>query len=190
MGNFGAIAAGLLVSLSASAADDCRLSQPIDVGTGNLVQKGLYLRDAKFDENPRFIAPSKFDPATDVLHVSLFQINWNNTRTGFLGGNVSVVDKNESQGFSENYSGNFNFQSDTRDQNGVVTYTTQSVSRYTEPQHAKNDAITSITVVVDKGKLVSLRLSTPVFKVWKIEDHTRYIAFTGEHQTLCLKSAK
>ena len=181
----------ITLSLNAFAHYECKLDTPIHVGNLNLLD-GLTLNEVQFFETVKFTEPSAYDPSKDRLTLSLFEIEHDHDRSGFLGAGVQVKNGTnfDSIGFTQVYIGNFDFKGSILDHAGVVTYNTRSGHFYTDPQHAKNEAITEVLADVANGYLVSLRLTHPHFKVWKEEGPYKYIAFTGLNQTLCLKKAR
>jgi len=167
---------------------NCKVDKPIPIHRDPL--DALTLESVKFDKAPKFFEKGGFDPQKDTLSLSLFEIVDDHYETGWLGGWVKVDNKLGSFGFSSWYFGSFDAQGSVEENGETITYHTKNINRYTEPQHAKNDAITEITMTVKAGAIVSLSLTSPIFKVWKSDGYMQFIAFTGKHQTLCLKSAK
>ena len=172
--------------LSPAQAGTCNLEKPIPVG--DLLNETTTLRDVRTDEVPRFTQPENYDPARDTLSYSLFNIKFNRTFTGFLGGSLSVDKKFESVGFSNIYSGTYHLQGGVSEENGVKAYTAKTLTPYDGP--AKGDAITESVVKVKNGQLISVVLKFPVFKFWRRGEFQTYTTFTGEHQTLCVRSAR
>lgn len=168
-----------------SLANTCRLDKPIHIGSNDLL-KTRVLSNVRFDRVPRFHKPENYDPKKDTLHVNLFNIHWNDKATGYVGAMVGVDNKLESMGLSPYYSGNLSISGSTQTSGDLTTNTTQTADKYTEPQHAKNDAIHELKVMVEKGEIVSIEFKMPIFRVWKTEAGAIYLAFTGDHQTLCL----
>jgi hypothetical protein len=189
MKNFAVVFLALAIAVPA-LADNCRLANPIPV-SGSLLDRDLLLSNSTFDQTPAWTDPSAFDPSKDKINVGLFNIIHGTTRTNYLGVSVELEGKAETIGFSGYYDGNFNFQGSTSSSGNTTVYTTKNVRNFTEAQHAKNDAITQSVVTVENGNLVSVQLTFPIFKTWKVDANgTHYLAFTGNHQTLCLKSAQ
>jgi hypothetical protein len=181
-------ASSSVYSIHAYAAD-CKLAKPIAI-SGDLLNFGLTLKNVKVDSTPQFTRPEKYDSSKDTLSLNLFNIEWNSSKVGYIGAYIGVVGKSEGVGFAHMYSGNFSFQGGSQDINGERTYYTKTVSRYDEPQHAKNDAIHEVWVKVQNNQITSIALSFPVFKVWKTEKYADYVAFTGKHQALCVVGAQ
>lgn len=178
----------LLFGSISAFAGTCNLDKPIQFG-GELLN-GVQLKNVVLDETPKFMPETGYNSAKNVLDVYLFNIDLNGSKTGFIGSQISVVGKLATLGFSDSYSGNFQIQGTMKETNGVRTYNTKQGSFYTEPQHAKNEAITQTAITVSNGKIIALNLMFPIFKVWKTVDGVNYIAFTGDHQTICVKSAQ
>lgn len=172
-------------------AADCKLEKPIPLSNDPLTRQ-VVLKDARVDALPKFTEPEKYQPATDALEVRLFQVERNNEPTGYVGVRVSVVGKLESVGFSNGYNGNVDpgLRGSVHGRDGERVYVLRQVSRYTDPQHAKNEAVHESRITVMGNEITSVQLTFPVFRVWHRVDHMTYVAFTGEHQTLCVTSAR
>lgn len=199
----------ILISPVLGIADNCKLVNPIDLGNINLLEDGksggiIYnpntwtlLTNVVFYEAPKFNDPSDYDPVSDILEIGLSNVEVNGMFLNLLVASVYAKTNDglykglSSIGFSSNYIGSTIITGEVQQAGNLTTYSTKNVARYTEPQHSPNDAITELKVEVLNKKLVSLKLTHPVFKVWKIGEYgTRYVAFTGENQELCLKQAK
>jgi hypothetical protein len=188
----------ILLASPAMAFQPCALEAPIEIGNADILNpaKITYIDKVRFDAAPKFIDPSPYNPERDSLGVGFFNIVWNGVPTGSLGMNIEALENGmqganiDSVGFAGNYSGRFDFVSSSTENNGSLTYYTRQSSRLSEPQHAKNDAVTEARVTVLGSRLLAAELTIPVYRIWKIEGHVRYLAFTGEHQTLCLKGIR
>ena len=180
------------------AFQPCALEAPIEIGNADILNPTnvTYIDKVRFDAAPKFHVPSPYNPDRDSLAVHLFNIVWNGVPTGSLGMSIKALENGmqgasiDSVGFSAGYSGRFDFVSSSTEDNGSVTYYTRQSSRLSEPHHAKNDAVTEAMVTVMGSSLLAAELTIPVYRIWKIEGNVRYIAFTGEHQTLCLKGLR
>lgn len=181
----------VLASIFASSLGlaDCKLNHPIHLGSFNFMKTPLILYRAVVNETPRFFRPGNYNPATDSLEVRLFNIEWNQRPTGFAGARVAVFNKVESVGFSFGYIGNFNFLGSTETVQGMTTYHTNFTYRPQGAQHAPGDAVTDVSIKVEKEDIVAVELKQPVFKVWKSTPSVDILAFTGDHQTLCVLDA-
>jgi hypothetical protein len=152
---------------------------------------GVQLNNVVLNEIPKFSRPQLFDPAKDSLNLALFNIQWESNSTGFLGADIGIEGKLEGVGFSRVYVGNFNIQgSKETKSSGVTAYATTNTHTYEGDQHAKNPAVHKLSLEIEKGDIVSVELMHPVFKVWKIENGAYHVAFTGDHQTLCVLDAE
>jgi hypothetical protein len=188
----------LLLASPAMAFQPCALETPIEIGNADILNpaKVTIIDKVRFDAAPKFHDPSPYNPERDSLGVRFFNIVWNGVPTGSLGMNIEALEAGmqganiDSVGFSGNYSGRFDFASSSTENNGSVTYMTRQTSRLSEPQHAKNDAVTEARVTVMGSRLLAAELTIPIYRIWKTEGNVRYIAFTGEHQTLCLKGLR
>lgn len=179
----------LVFFASAAGAEDCRLNLPIPIKR-NLFYEDITLRDVQLNAIPRFDRPSNYDPVKNALFLDIFNIEHNEVRKGALGLTLWVPDNNESVGFANIYSGKFDIESHYEERGGITTYTTKKVDRYTGAEHAKGDAITEARVTVSRNLITSIRLMFPVFKVWRNDGTADHMAFTGEHQTLCVLSGR
>lgn len=188
MKNILLVLTSLLFAFNA-VAEECRLEQPLPMAADFMVRE-LNYKNVKVSSDPRFSRPEKYVPAQDVLGLKIFNINMNDKKLNYVGVQLGIIGKLESVGFSHLYSGNFLIQGRSNEAGGVKTYQTREVRIFTETQHAKNEAVTQTTLTVAGGKIWAISLIAPVFKVWKIENGSTYMAFTGEHQTLCVKSAE
>lgn len=177
----------LFASISALAGT-CNLQKPIPIN-GDLLN-GVHLKNVILDEQPNLLGDQKYDPSKDSLQVYLFDIILNNSGTGLIGSSVSVVEKSLSAGFPDEYYGDIIIQGSMNSTNGVKVYTTKEEALYPGPEHAKGKAITQTSVSVSNGKITAINLTYPIFKIWKRVDSVNHTAFTGEHQTVCVKSAE
>jgi hypothetical protein len=188
----------LLLASPAMALQPCIMDTPIELGSADILSptKLTFVDKVRFDAVPKFHSPSPYNPEKDSLRVEFFNINWNGAPTGSMGVNIQALENGmpganiDSLGFAPNYSGNFDFVSSSTESNSSIVYYTRQSSRLTEPQHAQVDAVTESRVTVMGTRLLAAELTIPIFRVWKTEGSVRYIAFTGEHQTLCLKSLR
>jgi len=183
------LVAGWICLEAIAGAAECRMKDPVHVGNMNLL-KGLVLREARFAQTPKFLSDVSFDPTADALSVSLFEITYGSQPTGYLGGRVFLEKKDGSLGFPGGYIGSFNLEGGMTQLGQVTIFQTKHVAQYTEPQHAKNDALTQLQVEIKEGYLTQFRLTVPEYKIWKKVGSTTYLAFTGRHQELCLLGAR
>ena len=180
----------IFLSAISSLAGTCKLEKPFPF-SGDLLG-GVQLHNVVLDEIPQFLPEDGYDPAMDSLSVSIFNIEWNFFKMNFVGARMSIDGKDGawSLGFAERYSGNFKLAGSLKDVNGVKTYSTTETFLYTAPEHAKIEAITETVVTVVSNQITALTLKYPIFKVWYINaDGNRQLVFTGDHQTVCVKSA-
>lgn len=175
--------------LSSLAFADCKLDQPINIGRLDLLDKGVVLKDVKFDKEPIFVEPGNYDAKKDKIDMPLFNIDHAGNKTGFLGATVEVVGKLESIGFSNYYAGNFHVKGTREEKNGEVTYVSKNSNEWTLVGGEKAEAKLDLTVKVTNGQITSVQLIAPIYTV-KIKDgNSILLGFAGKHQTLCLKSA-
>ncbi len=172
-------------SYSGMAADCPPLKDPIQVGTASLLDKGVVIKNVKFDAIPKFDGSTAFDPANDKMDFSLFNIRFGSFPMQDLGGRISVSGKLIDAGFADAYEGNYNIQGGYKNENGLVTYKT---TRAEKDDKTGKDTVTELQVVVNQGAITSLRLTFPVYKVTSQNGNTVNVAFTGENQTVCLVS--
>lgn len=168
------------------ASESCKLNEPIDLDGIDLFDQDLILEKAVVDKVPIFSRPENYDPQVDTLNVRIGNLNVNDTFIDMLGIGIRVSGANERVGLGGNYNGSFNFRGRILEENGKTVYTTKLTSQYSDPQHAEVDAVTLVKISVDGDKLVSLELTFPVFRVQRAEGGVDYLAFTGEHQTVCV----
>ena len=178
-------------ALSASAAtQECQLEKPIPFAGDLLRAEGLTLHDVKVNELPRFTQPENFNPKTDTLDMGLFPIQWNKKLTAFLGTNLKA-ERVGFVGFAREFEGSFHFRGENQDLNGVKSYHTINLERFPVAGKGVMDAVTETTVKTVGNQITAISLSFPVFKIGKVQnDVAMKIEFTGEHQTLCVLSAR
>lgn len=165
-------------------AKECRLEKSIPF-SGDFL-KTLYIKNIKLDDVPKFTGGT-FDPTRDSLSMSIFNIVHNDQITKYVGAHVYAP--NKLMGFSQEYSGQFDLKGTKTEKDGITTYTTREVYTYSEPQHAKGEAVHEVKVLVRGKEIESVELTVPLFKIWKKDKKGfTYVAFTGEHQTLCVLS--
>lgn len=168
----------------------CHLERPIAVN-GDLLM-GVTLHNLVLDRQPKTIPENIYDPDRDRISADFFDISVNGKNIGSLGMRLLIEGK-AGLGFALFYvddDGVLDFRGSHRESDGVMTYETQLTDHYTQPNDAKNPAITKTIVRVANGQIISIQLTTPVFKVLKKYEDGYYVAFTGQHQTLCVKSAE
>ena len=182
----------VLVTLLSSAIGfaDCSLNRPIRGAGDSLLKKNFTLHKLVFETEPQFTRPQNYKPETDTLALRLFNIQYDNQNSGYLGANVGVVGKLESVGFSFNYMGNFAVKGSSITLNGVTTYSTRNAYTPVGSQHMKGEALNEVVIAVEKGDITAIRLTHPVWKVWKTTPTADYLAFTGKNQSLCVLEAE
>ncbi|MFZ3231212.1 MAG: hypothetical protein WA160_13475 [Pseudobdellovibrio sp.] len=173
-------------------ADNCRLQNPVAVPK-NFLEKGAYYSNATFDQVPKFTDPSAYAPGKDRLAFQIFPVFLNDVKLAFLASGISVLGKNESVGASGYYSGNFSMTGSTNSSGNETTYTFQETHHYDghlengRPRHAAGDAVTQSAVTISKGMITSALIQFPVYTIWEQNPFGTQVAFTGQHQTLCLQ---
>jgi hypothetical protein len=140
-------------------------------------------------DTPRFIHPELYAEG-DVLYADLFKITWNDNETKYMGAKIGIEGKLESVGFSPMYYGTFNVTGSTTYFQGKTTYYTHYTFVPEGPQHAPGTAITDVTILVENNAIVAILLKHPIFTSWKKSGFAEYLAFTGEHQNLCVYDAE
>lgn len=183
------LALGLLLFTPFLLAEECKLKKPIAMPTVNLLEERITLHEAVFDQVPKFTQPGKYDSKTDTLIVKMGYMEINNEKSPHVGAAVQIENKLESVGFGGGYIGTFDFKGKNSVSGGSKTYQVTLTNKYTEPGHAKEPALTELTIKIEKGMLTSWELKIPVFKNVESSGTTEKVAFTGEHQTLCLQQA-
>lgn len=179
---------GLVVASSLSFAD-CKLNRRLPLGSHDLMATPLTLYRVVFDQTPAFTRPEKYDPAKDALLMNLFNIEWNESPTGYLGLSVWVHNKNERVGFSGIYKGGFAFTGSKETVQGVTTFRTNETNKPLGAHHAAGNATTETIVKVEKDDILSVELRFPIYKVHQSFPSGDVLAFTGKHQQLCLLEA-
>lgn len=169
---------------------DCRLNRPIRGAGDSILKKHLVLHKLVLESEPQFTRPQNYKPETDTLSLHLFNIQYDNKNSGYLGAKIGVVGKLESVGFSFNYMGNFGVNGSTVTLSDVTTYSTRNVFKPIGAHHMKGDAITEVFVQVEKGDITAIQLTHPIFKVWKSTPTADYLAFTGKNQKVCVLEAE
>ncbi len=179
-----------IFAVSYSVRAECLLDEAVFIGKKDPLAKDLKIKNVKFDQVPQFAIPSDYDPNIHILDMWLFNVELNKRLIGLLGASVWYGNErryDDGVGFSNRYSGTFNISGKVEENDGVKTYTMREAYTYREPQDASNEAITELNMSLKNGFIISLQLTHPIFEVWKKEGRSRYLRFTGEHQTLCLK---
>ena len=190
---------GLATSALATSAlvfGDCALEQPVEIGSTDLLGNkewypSLVLEDVSFNEVPRFSDPEDHAPGTEVLKLNFYNVLINGAFTGGLGVSVESAGRGRVGMFS-NGRGNFNFEhTKAEGAGGQITYRTKYVTDIAEdPQyperHLPGLATTETSVTVAQGKITSVSIKIPVFRVWQKGDLGTLLGFTGDHQDLCL----
>ncbi len=178
-----------------SQAFACALDEPIDLPESNLHELAypFSISKAKFDKEPMFDDASAYDPETDGLTLDIFNLNWENRDLKIMGTAIyqvkSSTDWPERIGFSPSYGGTFpNFEKGYRNENGLETFTTRYNLTLVGERHRGDLAEYLMIAKIKNQKLLSFELKLPIFEVYSRANHTVLLAFTGEHQTLCLKS--
>ncbi len=168
--------------------EKCKLEAPISLETLDLLEDDIELKNVELNRYPRFTDDEAYNHYLDHLTVHLYNI-WYVGKTGKLGANISIDDKLESIGFSPTYYGNFAIQGGKTEVDGLTTYHTRIVRRFDRPPHAIGDAVDDLKVLVKERAILGLQLTSPVFRITSKTNEATWVAFTGEHQTLCIKSA-
>jgi len=136
----------------------------------------------ELDKSPVFVDKDSYNPAEDKLELRLFNIHWNARPTGYLGVNIGIPDTYVNLGFS-NYVGSFNVQHSEVTEDGFLVHETTKASVY---PGIENKAITRSTLRFNGDFLVSVKVLYPIYKL----NETGQNYFTGEHETLCVKSIR
>lgn len=179
---------GLLAAPSAFA-QACHLEHAIPL-TRDLLSQGIVLKSVVVDASPAFADPNNYDPSKDKLELRIFNIEWNSQPMNHLGVRLEVAGKHESTGFADKYFGNYLIAGRASKTDNGFDYETRMSLLHTEPQHAKNPALTETVVKIENDKITAIWLKSPVYKVWKEVDGVTYSAFTGVMQNICIKSAQ
>jgi len=177
-------------------AGPCLLDEMIPLKKVNLLKQGLILTHARFDSFPSFAhSPTVVREKQEILSLLLMNIQVNGNRTDILGASVWSNYDREKIGFDVSYYGNPNL-------NGQVDLIEPSTSIYTtriqipliDSRHAKDSAEISMRVEIVHDRLNSLQLTIPIYQEWKLVGLPPWrdvlMAFSGQYQTLCLRSAR
>lgn len=176
-----------------SFADRCRLQNPVPVPK-NFLEMGAVYSATTYDQAPKFTDPSAYAPEKDKLAFQIFPVFLNDVKLAFLGASVSVLGKNESIGVSNNYSGNFSISGSTNSNGNDTTYIFRETHHYDghlengRQRHVAGDAVTQSSVTISNGMITSVLIQYPVYSIWEQDQFGTQVAFTGQHQTLCLQS--
>lgn len=174
-------------------AEVCRLQTPIALPK-DFLEYGAHFSHVKLDQTPKFTDPSNYDPGKDSLDLNLFPVFLNGSKSSYIGANIFVFGNLEGVGVSNGYSGNLEVGGSTLGNGNEVIYSFRQVSHYDghwengRPRHVAGDAITESMLTVSDGMLISMRLQIPVYSIWDQDELSTHVAFTGEHQNLCLQS--
>lgn len=184
----------ILASLTSCTlfANECRLKEPYPISMSALQSKS-FLAVVDVNEPPVFLRPNNYVPHRDALQLNIFNLELNKTLTPFIGANISIQGKLDSVGLSRSYSGNVELSGATieneNEQIYTTTYTHYFTGQYEEerPRHVVGEAIEQSRIVIRNGNIISILLTSPIFVIWRDAGFGTELAFTGQHQKICVK---
>ncbi len=190
---------GFILLTSSAQAHECKLDHAIKIPSwdGKVVNE-LKFKNAEFDQDPRFIEPRN----GKALFLKVFHPNVNGKDSSYLGASVYTLESNGSydglqiEGFSSHEAGwTPGFTGSNLENGNRFEYSTSRHSKIygideTGAKVKGVDEIYEFKMVVDQGQLLSLEFTFPLdTNIIFADGHSSYWQ-TGEHQTLCLKSAE
>jgi hypothetical protein len=181
----------LLLQTSTSSADPpCALGTIVPWGPGDLTNTELAMTfsEAEFDQVPKFTHPDQYDPATDKLTLRLFHVFDGGARTGVMGFQLTVDGKTEAVGLQENYANGFDAVGDQNRFHDQTTHDTR-LREVLQTQGGTARGLTQVIVVENNDGVLSVKLTIPVLQSVGTQNGSERLIFTGQQQTLCLKSA-
>jgi hypothetical protein len=173
--------------VSAVAQAECKLERPIPFSGSMLDER--YLADVTVDATPKFLRPENYDPARgDTLEVDLFQTEYEQVLTGWVGGRIHVTGKREWVGFTNWYRGPTSIEGSITERDGKTTYLQRITFDWANPRHAL--AVFEQKVVTRGNEILAVELTYPIQVIDHVDGPYTYVNFTGENHTLCVKSAR
>jgi hypothetical protein len=176
-----------LVLSESAIADVCALENPIKLNGGQF-SLPLHLKNVRANEAVRF-SENDISSSVDELVIDIFNISQDSIPTSFVGVNLSRAKKLDSVGSANDYSGNLiELSGVMKANNGEVLYSMTDIHRY-KINNQDTQAITSTTVIVKDGAIVSINIKNPVYRLFAKENGIYVAQFTGEEQDLWICSA-
>lgn len=168
----------LFLWISPAFAAPCALDKPVSLKGKYPIRDAIALVDARFDRSPVFAATDAYRPERDRLTVELFDVKVDDRPAMRLGVSLGVQGKPFALGFAKNYDENTELVGACGLEDGNVVYANRL-----ETKLPNGTAVTEVAASVNEnGDLAMLRFRAPVLEPGK--------AWSGQHQDLCLKSAK
>ena len=192
-----------LLLLPHARADECRLKHPIPLPGGEL-REHLMFGKAVVSEAPRFSNPEAYAPGQE-LFLNVFPSTFLEDSEAANWAAAIATESTEpmSLGHANMYFGldRDDFLYEKRAANGeqVLSFGYHGFFLpvggpedpwYGCPICGKGDSLTKTTIKVKDGMLTSVKLTFPVEVNWTNPNGEVLLAYTGEHQTLCVLDAQ
>lgn len=173
----------LLSSVTLCSTNDCRLRQPIALGSGDLLSGQIAIHDVKFDTAPPFWEGLQFTPATDRVTLSFFRLLVDGKASDLLGAAFRIEGKTGVPDLGFRVDGsrpNLDGGSDSDD---------ESKTLHTREQDDAGET-TQVVARIQGTNLTSVQLTVPVYHYQKQADGTVKLTYAGRSQDLCVVDGK
>jgi len=169
-------------------AGECRLDTPIKIDESAL-SKGTSFKSIKTDVRPKFLSVDQYNENSDKIYLNLVNVAIDSGKTAFFGANIGLESKRSWMGCANGFFGNLvDVSGENTSENGVNTYRVQAITHQNQTDLGIKDLVTKSSFTVENGDLTSVSFTYPIERFIKIENYDIYAQYTGEEQTVCVKS--